>query len=414
MAESANKDTVFSKKKKDSFSKKWLLRSTALGTAVAMYMGGPYIDMATDSYELPPMTDCAEYSAEIEMERAGSPALQQQAMSEFLNDPASANTLIMQSILSKGGTEGRMNAMVRDTPSLDIQTEKSPNSADYKNSCDTRGDLIDIAIYNPLLKETPPVDGQGHEDDYLHFKAIANFDDPASGNKAVAYYQPDSGTLFIGTVGLTADENHDRAWAAISGNTERLVPYEFADKFIAELRDQLRDQGVKVSNTTIFSHSLGTPGGVLMKAKLEQSMANQVVFGKNPSLTIVEGFGESLAAEAVIEETGISSDKLTRNTVSVRSGGKGTANMIATEWHSNQTIGREVYSISSPDGTAAHELGNIVDGLVKGSRKVSPTDEKFTTVREEMLKGRGIEVLGKLAKAGREFRQTISASQERY
>lgn len=389
--------------KEDSRKTRRLLRrTTALSTAVGLYLAAPYIDMATDSYDLPPMPDCGTHSSAILAEHA-MPSVGDAAnaamMHKLANEPASAESLIVQAILNKGGTSGRLKSLLDNELELDVKHAKSAESQAYESSCDYRGELIDIQIENPLLR------GAEGEKNYLQFKAIANYDDEPSANKVVAYFEPDSGTLLISTVGLTRYENHDRAIAAITGNTERLVPYEFAEKFIAELRDQVREQGLQVNHTSILSHSLGTAGGVLMKGMLEDSMANKMVFGKNPSLTMVEGFAESLAADDVVEKLGIDHEKLTRNSVSVRSGGDGTANIITTEWGDNQTIGREVYAISCPDNEDNHRMDGIAKGLIDGTRSVEPYEGTFRTEGSELVKGQGAEFVGKLAKLGREIRQ---------
>lgn len=407
MAETPDKKAVTDTPKPRRTFRKLMLRGTALGAAVGLYLGAPYIDMATDSYTLPPMPDCASHSSSILTDAIDATAQHDAAIDALLNQPESEAALVMQAVLSKGGTAGRMNAMLDDDLGIPVNVERAEASKAYADSCETRGILQDVAIYNPLMLEgMTPADAE-NPDHYIQFRAVMNYHDKASANKAVAYYQPDSGTLLISTLGLTQDENNDRALAAATGNTERLVPYEFAEKFIAELRDQIRAQGLKVENTAIMTHSLGTAGGVLMKGMLENSMANKMVFGKHPSLTMVEGFGESLAAEAVQARLDIPRDKLTRNTISVRSGNDGDANIIAAEWDGNHTIGEKVYAITAPEGQETHRMEDIMRGVIKGERKIIRYEGTFRTDGMDRLKGEGAEILGKLARTGRDFRQSV-------
>jgi hypothetical protein len=387
--------------------RKLMLRGTALGTAVGLYFGAPYIDMATDSYTLPPMADCSPHNSAIVQQETPPSEMRDAAMQAVLDAPESVGALTIQAILSKGGSSGRMNAMLRDGLGIPVTYDKADESKAYKQSCEFRGDLLDVSIFNPLLLDGMTQADMENQDNYIQFHALMNYYDEASANKAVAYYQPDTGTLLISTLGLTHNENNDRAIAAISENTDRLVPYEFAEKFIGELRDQIRAQGLKVNNTSIMSHSLGTAGGVLMKGMLEKFMANQMVFGKKPSLTIVEGFGESLAADAVTAHLDLPREKLTRNTISMRSGDENDANIIAAEWDSNRTIGEKVYAISFPEGQESHRMEDIVRGVVKGERKITRFEGRFHTDGADRLKGEGGQFLGKLAREGRELRQTL-------
>lgn len=408
MAKKPQPDQLTDTPKPRKTFRKLMLRGTALGTAVGLYFGAPYIDMATDSYTLPPMADCSPHNSAIVQQETPPSEMRDAAMQAVLDAPESVEALTIQAILSKGGSSGRMNAMLNDELGIPVTYEKSAESADYKQSCETRGDLLDVAIFNPLLLGNATQADVENAGNYIQFHAVMNYADEASGNKAVAYYQSDTGTLLISTLGLTKYENHDRAIAAITENTDRLVPYEFAEKFIGELRDQIRAQGLKVNNTSIMTHSLGTAGGVLMKGMLEKSMANQMVFGKNPSLTMVEGFGESLAADAVTAHLDLPRDKLTRNSVSMRSGDKDDANIIAAEWDSNRTIGEKVYAISFPEGEESHRMEDILRGVLKGERGISSFEGRFHTDGVDRLKGEGAQFLGKLAREGRELRQTLS------
>ena len=391
---------------------KFLRAAATAAAAAAAVEGGaaaaPYLDSATKNYDLPPMDNCSAYNVVLSDDATSPAEINQHAIASIFNEPAGKTSVILQSILSKGGTTGRIDHMITQDVGIEINSKINEDSGSYSASCDYRGPLIDIAIKNPLLiatngrpyKETQP-------EDFLHFKAIANLDDAASGNKAVAYYEENSGTLFMGTVGLTADENNDRAWAAITGNTERLVPNEFADNFLGEVTDQIKQQGLEVNNTAIFSHSLGTAGGILLKAKIQDSFANQHIFGKNPQLTIVEGFGESLAAEAIIKDTGLAPQQLTRNTLSIRSGGEGTANIIASEWESNKTIGLNTYSVTAPEEENTHRLPEMVKGLINGTRTINPTNELFLPNKWDRIKGEGLELVGEASRVGRNIRNSI-------
>lgn len=378
----------------------------AAGTVAAVYFGGPYVKMVTDSYELEPMTPCDTYSSQIIREDAPQVEAAVQAMSDIFDKPASVNTLLIQTILDNGGTKGRINQYTGGQAGIEVTAEQSAHSTAYDESCETRGILQDVRMFNPVLYNpaTYEVDKE-NPDNYLTFRALANYEDEVSANKAIAYYHEATGTLLIGTVGRTGEENYDRAIATISSNTERAVPFDFMDNFLSEVKDQLRSQQLKVNNTAILGHSLGVIGAVTLKGMIESSHANQVIFGKDPSLTLLEGFGESFAADAVTKRFDLSFDKLTRHSVSIRSGGAGEANIIGSEWGNNQTIGRQVYAVSAPEGEESHTIRGIAYGLLDGEREVTPFSGEFSPDLKEKLLGEGAEVLGKLAQAGRVFRQ---------
>lgn len=390
--------------------KKLLRRTTALGTAVGLYFAAPYIDMATESYDLSPMPDCASHSSVIDAEPNGESEIREEAVDKMFSDPASIPSVAIQGILQKGSSGPRLEGMMhhqKDT--IVIHPQRSPESSDYMNSCETRSSLTDIEIYNPLLLEEGNI-GKDSQDpaDFIEFKALANFSDAPSGNRAVAYYQPDTETLVIGVVGMKHNENYDRPLAVIADNVDRVVPFEFAQKFLDEISTQLRDQKLPVSQTSIITHSLGTPGGITIKGMIETSHAKQVVFGKEPALTMVEGFGEGFAAEAVEDRLGVSHDRLTRNSVTIRTGGDGDSSIPGTEWGFNQTIGKEVYSIDVAEGHNQHDLGRLVKGILNGDHNLQPYDGEFTRGNVDMLKGEGAELLGKLAKLGRNVREGLS------
>lgn len=387
--------------------KKIFRRTAALGTAVGLYFGGPYIDMATDSYTLPPMTPCDSFSAPLVDGRPDAAQAQQQVMLNLLNEPASRDSLVIQSILASGGKEGRLNGFLDDNIGLRATAQPSEYSQKYDESCGVRDVLQDIRIFNPLLKSEGTYEAEkNNPDNYLEFKAIANYQDPISANKVVAYYQKETGTLLLAATGRSHDENEDRAIAVATGNLDRIIPYEFMENFLGEVKDRIRQDGLQVNNTAIFGHSLGVSGAILLKGMLETSHANQVVFGKQPTLTLVEGFGESLAAEAVSDRFDIPQEKLVRNSVSVRSGGEGTANIVAHEWSGNDTVGARVYSLTAPtNGEDSHGLHGIARGLMNGSRTATPYGGDFSTNGDDLFKGQTLQVLGKVAKIGRDLRQ---------
>lgn len=387
--------------------KKIFRRTAALGTAVGLYFGGPYIDMATDSYDLPPMTPCDSYSAPLIDGRPDAGQAQEQAILNLFDNPGGRDSLVIQSIIASGGAEGRLSGFLNNNVGLDAQVALSEQSQGYDDSCGVRGILQDISIFNPVRMNaaTYETDRQNPEN-FLEFKALANYQDPVSANKVVAYYHQETGTLLLAATGRSHNENADRAIAVATGNIDRLVPYEFMENFLGEVKDRLREDGLKVKNTTIFGHSLGVSGALVLKGMMESSHANQVMFGKQPVLTLIEGFGEGIAAEAVSDKFEISQEKLVRNSVSVRSGGVSTANIVAAEWDGNHTVGEKVYSLTAPGGEEdTHGLHGITRGLMNGSRTSTAYGGDFSTSGADLFKGQTLEVAGKLAKIGRDLRQ---------
>ncbi|MBM3618960.1 MAG: hypothetical protein FJX23_10525 [Alphaproteobacteria bacterium] len=387
--------------------KKIFRRTAALGTAVGLYFGGPYIDMATDSYDLPPMTPCDSYSAPLIDGRPDAGRAQEQAILNLFENPGSRDSLVIQSILASGGAEGRLRGFLDNHVGIDAKAALTEQSQAYDESCGVRGILQDISIFNPLRINAATYDeDRKNPENFLEFKAVANYQDPVSANKVAAYFHEETGTLVLAATGRSHDENADRAIAVATGNLERLMPYEFMDNFLGEVKDRIRQDGLKVNNTTIFGHSLGVSGAIVLKGMLETSHANQVIFGKQPVLTLVEGFGESLAAEAVSEKFGIPQEKLVRNSISARSGGVSTANIVAAEWDGNHTVGEKVYSLTAPGGEEdTHGLHGITRGLMNGSRTSTLYSGDFSTSGSDLFKGQTLQVAGKLAKIGRDLRQ---------
>lgn len=373
--------------------------TTALTTAAGIFFSAPFIADVTDSHSLPPIADCTSYSAPL----VDGPAI---TSAQMPTDTASRESLIIQSILISAGDQEKMD-LVQGHLKLPVKTQPMEGAKAYGDSCEVRVPLADVAIFDPALYDRSTIATEkNNPDNYLNFKAIASFADPASDSIALAFYEPKSGTLSIQTVGLTPNEGINRVVAVLSENDERAVPLEFAQAFLQEVREQVRGQGLDVRRTEVNSHSMGATAGIAIKGLLESSQANRVVFGGNPSLTIIEGFGESYAAGVVAEELGISQEKLTRNTTTVRSGQEGEANVVAAETNLNHPIGQRVYSISN-HGVDTHALPDIAIGLLNGNRKVSPYNGNFSAEGTTSLQVDIAGILGKMVKAGREVRQSV-------
>lgn len=375
-----------------------LQNTTAVATAAGVFFGLPIAADVTDSHSLAPLEQCSSYSAPL----VDGPA---PTSAQMPTDTASRESLIIQSILISAGDPEKMG-LIEGHLRLPVEATPAAGGEGYGASCGIRVPLADIAIFDPARYDRSTIATErNNPDNYLNFQAIASFHDKESDSIALAYYESKSGTLSIQTVGLTPDEGHDRVVAVLSENDERAVPLEFARGFLAEVRDQVRGRGLQVNQTEVYSHSMGATAGVAIKGLLETSQANRIVFGDSPSLTITEGFGESYAAGVVEEALGISRERLTRNTSSVRSGGEGEANIVAAESPLNQPIGR-TYSIST-HGVDTHALPDIAIGLLNGNRKLTPYHGDFTASGTTSVQVDMASMLGKVIKAGREGRQAI-------
>lgn len=379
--------------------KTFLQNTTALAAGAGVFFGAPILADVTDSHTLPPLEDCPSYSAPLVDGPAATSA-------QMPTDNASRESLIIQSILIRAGDPQKMG-LIEEHLRLPVNVTPAAGGEAYGESCGIRVPLGDIAIFDPARHDRETIATErDNPDNYLHFQAIASFHDKESDSIALAFFEPQSGTLSIQTVGLTPDEGHDRVVAVLSQNDERAVPMDFARGFLAEVRDQVRGQGLDVRRTEVFSHSMGAQAGVAIKGLLETSAANRLVFGNDPGLTIIEGFGESYAAGVVAESLDISRERLTRNTVTVRSGQQGEANIVAAESDLNQPIGQQVYSLST-HGVDTHALPDIAIGLLNGNRQVSSFDGVFTASGTTSVQVDLGSFLGKAIQAGREARQAI-------
>lgn len=400
------------KKPKSTF-RKWARNTTALGTAAGIFLATPYVLDATASHELSPLPDCPSYSAVAPQDPTQQQAITVEPLSNIqvaqslYSEPEKKSSFILNGALN---SMGDLTKMWLIDNSVQIKAEAVPRdeAQAYDESCaDLREPLRDLRIFNPVLydKSTYP---QMKDDpaNYLTFQNIAHFKDEASGNIMLAFYEPQSRVLSLQVVGIWHEEGDARMIAGVTENTDRVIPYAFAERFLTEVREQVRSRGLEVSGTSIFAHSMGASGGVLLKGLIETGHANRLVFGQNPKLTLVESFNESLAAQTISEKLGIPMDKLTHNTISARSGGEGTANYIAAEWDTNHPIGERVYSISA-NGADTHALPDIMIGLLNGNRKLTPYDGQFTASGMNAVTVNVGQFLGKLAKGGRDVREAL-------
>lgn len=381
-------------------------RNLLTGSLVGATALSPVAAAATDSYDLEPLPDCPSFTSQVIEQDATVSDAAQQAAANLVNAPASNSSMVIQAVLVSAGDASKMELMDRALQ-IDIHTHADAASQAYGEGCAHRSELRDIRMFNPALYDPATYDELRQDsDNYIEFQALAAYEDPASDNILRAYFEPRSGTLTIAAVGLTPDEGFERVLAVASENTDRVIPYDVADAFINELRRTILENGLTVNRTAIASHSMGTSGGVLVKAMLESSQVNRLLFGKDPSLTLIEGFGESLAAETVSRELDIPLHLITRNSHSLRSLKNGEANIVAHEWEGNHPIGEQVYAVHTA-AVDTHALPDMAIGLLNGKREIVPYDGEFRAGTREVLLGDTVQWAAKLAKAGRETREAL-------
>lgn len=380
-------------------------RRAVAGALVGATALSPVVAAATDSYDLAPLPDCEPFSVSVQAQDAASSATQKLG-NDLVNVPAGNGSVVLQSVLISAGDAAKMEEMDKALP-IAIRTAPSTLSVEYENSCGIRQELRDVTMFNPALYDAPTYaslkDDPSH---YVTLQALAAYYDEASDSMLRAYFEPSSGTLTIQSVGMTEGEGYERALAAASGNTDRVIPYELAEDFIRELQQTILENHLSVKQTAIAAHSMGASGGILIKGMLETSQVNRLVFGAQPSLTIIEGFGESQAAETISKERDIPLATLTRNSVSLRSLKDGAANLVAHEWDGNHPIGEQVYAVESVSEDT-HALPSMAIGLLRGKNHIVPYDGTFTAKGAEGALAVGGGVLAKLVKAGRDAREGL-------
>lgn len=380
-------------------------RNLATGTLVSAAAVAPVMAVATDGYDLEPLPDCTPFTAQV-IEDIPASDITQKTVTDLVDTPASNSSMVIQAVLISAGDESKMKLMDKALQ-IDITTRPDEQSYDYGDSCGVRSELRDIRMFNPALYEKSTYEEmRSDRDNYIEFQAIAAYEDPASNNIMRAYFEPQTGTLTIATVGMTPEEGFERPLAAATGNTDRVIPYDVASAFVNELRRTILENKLTVNRTAIASHSMGVSGGVLIKSMLESSHVNELVFGKDPSLTLIEGFGESQALEAVSRELDVPMERITRNSSSLRSLKDGAANLIAHEWEGNTPIGEQVYAVNTT-AIDTHALPDMAIGLLNGKREIVPYEGEFRAAgQEEVLANLG-QWTGKIIKVVRDAKDTL-------
>lgn len=392
------------------------------------------IDYATRPMAAPPIATCSNLNTNVfnglyhpppkdrsqvkyyDVATSESPApTNNQVVWDMVSQPATVNSVIIQALLNNGYSQDRARdsagdqlGVVSRRTGIPVIATKNALSDTYRDSCAVRSDLINMNILRPGSDPSDPAN-------YIEFKSIMAFEDKGSGSKGVAYYQPDTGVLTLHTTGRTRGENTDRAVAVIAGNTDYAVPFEFAERFMDEVAKQVKAQGLKVTATTLESHSLGANAGIAIKGVLESKHAYKQLFG-DVTFTLLEGFGESQAAEATARHYDLPMDKLVKNTYSIRSGDENTANVIGAETRFNHTIGKTYqidFFLTDDDRRArdiqlgTHDLTVLTQCLSQGYAEIRPFSGKFGSSGDAYWQDKAFEIVGGWAKTVRNVRGVV-------
>lgn len=380
-------------------------RRAVAGALAGAAVLSPVAQAATNSYELAPLPDCDPFTAQISSHSSdATPA--QKAARDLVVAPASPSSIVIQAILLSAGDEEKMREM-DNALQVAISTTRNADSTAYQQSCALHDELRDISIFNPALYDARTYNKLKDDPaNHITFQSLAVYRDADSDTVLRAYYEPTTGTVSIVSAGMAVGEGFERALGVITENTDRVIPYALAEQFVQELQRTILENRLQVNQTAIAAHSMGASGGILLKGMLESTQLNRLVFGASPSLTVIEGFGESLAAQTISQQLDIPMDKLTRNSASLRSLKDGEANMVAREWDTNHPIGERVYAVESVSKDT-HALPSMAIGLLNGKNRITPYEGEFRADNGQEILAAGTQFLGKLAKVGRDVRETL-------
>lgn len=323
------------------------------------------------------------------------------SISKLIESPVDPVSLAIQGNLDLADSKQEMDK------SSAFKYKENAHSVAYKASGEIRSDLYDLNIFDPAKYDEATYEVEKHKpENYLVFRTIAHHHNPHTGDKAVALLHPETGTLVISTAGFRK-EWLNRPFGIFTRDASRTVSPEFAKQFLGELSDQIAANHLQLNKTLITSHSIGVANGMLMQTQIRLSPTLQEKFGGVPHMVALEGFGESLAADAIAKKYSIPKEEIGVDISSVR-----VARPSTDEGHEypkfNLAVGHKRYAIPNMgESEDPHRSDILANWLTTGRSVVEATQERFKRPAS-LRKEKEIEsALGEIFKAGREGRDFI-------
>lgn len=395
-------------------------RRTVLRAGAAVTLGAVMTDFglgtvvngkpsfATDSYTPPPLPGYSTATPVIE--GADFPRHNPEAYPSLLKlveNPTDSSSLAIQGILDLSDSKEAMDTAIREKKNPAFEYAENKHSATYKASGEIRGPLYDLRIFDPAKYNKQTYEVEKHKPkNYLRFHMVAHHENPHTGDKAVAMLHPETGTLVISTAGFR-NEGLNRPFGIFTNDASRTVSPEFAEQFLGELAEQIAANHLRPDKVLISSHSIGVANGILLQAQIRSSPMLQERFGGIPHMVAMEGFGESLAADAIANKYHIPKHKIGVDISSVRVAGPSTDE--GHEYDYNKAVGHRRYAIRNiGESDDPHRSDVIADWLFSGHSEVVNAAHQSFQRPAHMRKEKGLEgTLGKVFESGREARDFI-------
>lgn len=325
---------------------------------------------------------------------------------KLVENPTDRVSLAIQGILDLADSGESLDTAIKEKKNPPFEYTENSYSQAYKASGEIRGSLYDLRIFDPAKYDERTYEAEKHDpDNYLHFRKVAHHENPHTGDKAIALLHPETGTLVISTAGFR-NEGLNRPLGIFSGDAARTVNPEFAEQFLEELSDQITAQHLQPRNVLISSHSIGVANGILMQAQIRSSPTLQRQFGGVPHMVALEGFGESLAADAVAATHDIPRSQIGAGISSVRISGPATDE--GHEYDYNKAVGHQRHAISNIGDTEdPHRSDVISDWLTTGRSEVMPTQRPFLRPADMRKEKALYNTIGEAVELGRKARDLI-------